>query len=331
MSEQNISSRLPPTTNRGAEITNAEAGIDWLEFSVTEADWNRIAERLTFDGGAWRELDHGALGYAHCAVSDHEIDVMWDERRPEVHVRLTGKACSRLAEDVLLSVVGWVTSQGGGFSRIDVQATVPYTVATVEQFGEAIERGEHVTRVHQAGLTRQLSLRRSEFDRLLGRTLYVGSPTSRRRLRVYDKGIESGGLIEGTRVELQERDEAADECARQLLGSEPLAVVFAGRLAGFIDFREHDGENVTRWRRSAWYERLIGEVGRARAVAPVEDTTPEQAEEWVRRQVSPTFAALARLGMLDVGALLDEGRKRLNPKHQRWLRTARVKAERSEP
>jgi len=35
--------------------------------------------------------------------------------------------------------------------------------------------------------------------------------------------------------------------------------------------------------------------------------------------------------MLDVGALLDEGRKRLNPKHQRWLRAARVKAERSEP
>ena len=54
------------------------------------------------------------------------------------------------------------------------------------------------------------------------------------------------------------------------------------------------------------------------AVAPVEDTTPEEADEWVRRQVSPTFAALARLGMLDVGALLDEGRKRLNPKHQRW-------------
>ena len=49
----------------------------------------------------------------------------------------------------------------------------------------------------------------------------------------------------------QERDEAADECARQLLGSEPLAVVLAGRLAGFLDFRTRDGDNVTRWRRSA--------------------------------------------------------------------------------
>jgi len=33
---------------------------------------------------------------------------------------------------------------------------------------------------------------------------------------------------------------------------------------------------------------------------------------------SADVAALARSGVLDVGAPLDEGRKRLNPKHQRW-------------
>ena len=35
---------------------------------------------------------------------------------------------------------GWAAKQGGGFSRIEVEATVPYSVATVEQFDEAIER-----------------------------------------------------------------------------------------------------------------------------------------------------------------------------------------------
>ena len=107
--------------------------------------------------------------------------MMLDAHRPEVHVRRSGTASSGLAQDALLSVARWVSDCGGGFSRIDVQASVPCPAATGEQFMNAIEQGAHVTRVHQAGLKRQLSLRRSEFDRLLGPTRYVGSPTSRRR------------------------------------------------------------------------------------------------------------------------------------------------------
>ena len=261
---------LPPSTNRGAEITDGGVSIDWLEFSVQQPGEEVRARLSTWGPESWLSLERGALGYRHMEISTRAIELLWDEDRPEVHVRLRGVACGLMTEAGTLALVEWVTSQGvgAGFSRVDLQATVPYAIARVEDVRAAFDRGEGVTHARrgfqQEGfpLTGQAS--GAAGDGVLGRTLYIGAPTSRRRLRVYDKGAESAGLTPGTRFELQERDAAADEAAAQLVAAGAIAPVMAGRLVGFVDFRVGEGM-VTRRTRAPWYAAMVGEVERPRS------------------------------------------------------------------
>ena len=318
---------LPPSTNRGAEITDGGVSIDWLEFSVQQPVEDVRARLSTWGPESWLSLERGALGYRHMEISTRAVELLWDEERPEVHVRLRGVACGLLTEADALGLVEWVTSQGvgAGFSRLDLQATVPYEFARVEDVRGAFDRGEGVTRarrgVQQEGFLLSGRADAAADDGALGRTLYVGAPTSRRRLRVYDKGVESAGLVPGTRFELQERDAAADEAAAQFVAAGAIAPVMAGRLVGFVDFRVGEGM-VTRRTRAPWYVATVGEVERLRSYPPAGERTAAEVAEWLRRQTGPSLAALAARGELDIAFLLEDGRRRWTVKHERLIQDA---------
>ncbi|PKN82047.1 MAG: hypothetical protein CVU47_04610 [Chloroflexi bacterium HGW-Chloroflexi-9] len=318
---------LPPSTNRGAEITDGGVSIDWLEFSVQQPVEEVRARLSTWGPESWLALERGALGYRHMEISTRAIELLWDEDRPEVHVRLRGVACGLMTEAGTLALVEWVTSQGvgAGFSRLDLQATVPYAIASVEDVRAAFDRGEGVTHARrgfqQGGFPLTGHASGAAGDGVFGRTLYIGAPTSRRRLRVYDKGAESAGLIPGTRFELQERDAAADEAAAQLVVAGVIAPVMAGRLVGFVDFRVGEGM-VTRRTRAPWYAAMVGEVERLRSYPPAGERTAAEVAEWLRRQTGPSLAALAARGELDIAFLLEDGRRRWTVKHERLIQDA---------
>jgi hypothetical protein len=92
-----------------------------------------------------------------------------------------------------------------------------------------------------------------------GETVYLGAPQSNRRLRVYDKSFESGGLIDAYRWELQERGRAAEKAAYDLAYGNWNEVI-RRRLVGFVDFRERESapriQDRARWgyTRNLWKE-----------------------------------------------------------------------------
>ena len=136
---------LPPTTDRRAE-NSIEGGcsLDWMEFSV-KLDVEDVKDCLSGTGPrGWLTLEHGAYGYAVMEVSDQGVQVFSDKRRPEVHVCLKGDTASRMAEETAVALASWVIGNAGHFSRVDLQATVPHEVATVEDFKAACARGEAV-------------------------------------------------------------------------------------------------------------------------------------------------------------------------------------------
>lgn len=313
---------LPPSGNTGAEITGG-VGIDWIEFS-TRLPLDAVRAHFS-DGQAdsWLPLEHGAHGYAHHELNDRHVSLLWDRKRPEVHVTLDGRACRLLSERDSLDLVGWVVRQGdgAGFSRLDLQATVPYEVVRVEDVDAAIRRGEAVTHARRGVRLEGFELQRGRPPVDEGRTLYLGSKSSRRRLRVYDKGVESAGATPGTRFELQERDAAADMAAEQLVEAETVADVHLRRLVGFIDFRTGEGM-VTRRPRAPWYESVVGAIERLPAYPPERERTAEEIAEWVRRQGAPMMAVLAERGELDVAFLLEDGASRWQAKHHRLIHGA---------
>ena len=151
-----------------------------------------------------------------------------------------------------------------------------------------------------------------------GETVYQGAPKSARRLRVYDKSFESGGLIDAIRWELQERKRAAEKAAYDLAHGNWNEVI-CSRLVGYVDFKER--ESAPRIRdRDRWglYEELMEGAEKADAYFPAEDKSMEEVEDRFLRQNAPTLAMLFLHHGGDLNAIANyvrDGKKRLRPKH----------------
>ena len=257
-----LDSSAPPTTDRGVEIGEG-VSLDWIEFSVP-APLDVVKTRLeTADECV--PLPHGSLGYAHAEVGHRGVMLFWDEDRPEVHVRMSGVVAAQFWEAEALSVLAWVLEMRGGFSRLDLQATVSYDLATVVGVRAAFDRREAVTHCRKAVQIEAFDPHGAPLPSdEAGMSLYLGATSSDRRLRIYDKGAQSAGQISGTRFELQERNKYADEAARQLVAAGAVTPVMRGRLVGFVDFRLGDGDVDSRERACG----TRGWSGRLRRCAP---------------------------------------------------------------
>ena len=94
------------------------------------------------------------------------------------------------------------------------------------------------------------------------RTCILGVSGSLRFLRVYDKDLESDGAIKATRMELQLRNENAQEAMARILASDNVARAMVEELSRYVDFREVSGDgdrrHSSRWKRCSWWEKLVG-------------------------------------------------------------------------
>lgn len=304
MSEE---SGLPPTTDREAGIASGfEVRLHWLQFSVMESTVDAVEAVLTdYLPMGFTEVEGGMLGYERQRVCG-SVRLLSSARRPEVHVILPGEACDELGGQELQRLVSYV-SEHGHASRVDLAGDDFNRVVLPVDVREAVTSGWAVTH--------------SERWRFLendngGTTFYLGSPTSRQQLRVYDKEVESSGLTPSTRWELQARDDAAETLVLQL-ASEPWGDVFAGRLVQFVDFRDRSADGtVTRCPRVGWFEALVGQAKKAVAYLPKAPRTVAEVEQWFWKQCAPMAAVLMKVGGGDwLVDMLAEGQRRWSGRH----------------
>ena len=305
-----IDPRTP--SNKGAEIV---VGLDWVGATLRGIGPHDLATSLaSFVPTDWQEAG-GGFGYTASLRGAGAGTVFFTPGRADVHVALPGRWCGSLTRTKSRRLLAVIDGMGGRVTRCDLAGTDRTRIVEPSAVAAAIDRGEHVTHA-----------RRLHFDHGLdatpGATVYVGAPSSRQQLLVYDKTAESEGRVEGVRWELRTRDVTADSMAEQLRQAQDWRGVWAGRVVGFIDFRDADGE------RSSWFARLVGCATKEPAYRPVPVRLLEEAERWLETQVAPTLAAVvaARGGDLQtVTDLLTSGRARWGPQHHALVAQGRVR------
>ncbi len=138
-------------------------------------------------------------------------------------------------------------------------------------------------------------------------------------LRVYDKLIESGGVIASVRWELVLRDEAAQAVQREL-ATKAWAPLFNSQLVRFVDFRDPDSsERAARRERMPWFQLIVGDATKAPPYMPHPVYSAEKSMQHFRRNQAPTLAALVASEGGGVDFIYDavaEGRKRWRAKHE---------------
>jgi len=323
------SCRRPPVLTGGQKtVEGLVVSVDWLAVTFPEnVDHVLMVVSLALgcDVGDWVELDHGSYGYRQGMVGPGGARVWWDAPgREDIHVSLPGQACGIAGALQLRNYLQHVMVVGGKATRIDLALDDYCRIVAPGDVLVALQGPDRVTHAQQYLI--QQGGRVGSCD-LTGATVYLGAPSSRQRLRVYDKGLESGGEMDCIRWELESRKEAAETLVADLAHRE-WGHVAVGRLVGFVDFREAAAHSEVEKRpRLAWFAELVALAGKASAYLPKAPRTVEQVVQWLSWAVGPTLAVAMRFWKGDLGELIDiirDGERRWKPKHRAMLAVSGV-------
>lgn len=175
-----------------------------------------------------------------------------------------------------------------------------------------------------------------------GFTIYLGAAGSEKRLRFYDKSVESKGELDCYRLELQLRADSANTVVRSITDAafqmeehmEVMPQFLASLVVGSVDFvdRVEDDrreKNLDRCERLQWWQSFIDRVGNSmRLSIPRPRKTLENTLDWVNRQVQVTLALIhdvvGERGFNKwIKSHIAKGRKRYNVQHEKLMRIAR--------
>lgn len=318
---------VPPDGNTGA--LNTVCGlVDCLEVTFHGVEVQEVLKRFTPEGAdpaqVWVVLPVGRNGYRQGAVRG-KVRVYWDGAPGMgVHLDASGSGVRQLEAEGIITE--WEGSEGFAAqllawnayaSRVDVALDDRVGHLTPARVQGAVDAGRCVSRFRVADPRQRIQLKDGLRE---GWSLYLGAPSSRIRVRFYDKAAEQaskGVQVDGhwVRCELQARDERAELVLKLLAKGGGLAAV-AGLLFNYIDFKqESDDTNRSRWRTCAWWSAFLGEVQKVRVSLSKVVREIETVAAWFQRQVAPSLALLWHSPAYGERFLLEmfsEGSKRLS-------------------
>ena len=282
-----------------------------------------VSDVLGGASGDWIEQEQGFKSYRRSLIGPANSRLYFDPRNgSDFNLSLPGRACQRAGTERLRMFFSSFVEAGAKARRVDLALDDYEKRITPARFLEEIRGPNKVTHSRKALTITGVELGMPE----TGETVYLGAPKSARRLRVYDKWFESGGLIDAIRWELQERKRAAEKAAYDLAHGNWNEVI-RSRLVGYVDFRERESaprvQDRDRW---GLYQELMEGADKAEAYFPVEEKSIEEIEEWFVKQYGPTLAMLLQHHGGDLSAIAEyasDGRRRWRPKHIALIASAK--------
>jgi len=320
----------PPGRGRPGE--GVQVSLDWLSatFWATPDDPVDVAQvqlaaslAMGCEPGDWVELEHGTHGYQMAMLGPGGARVEWGAPgRDDFHLSMPGQACQAAGGKGMQELGQYVVAHRGRVTRLDPALDDYRRTISPADFEAAVQGPDVVTHARVQRRIIKRTVGRGS-PQVTGDTFYLGSPSSRVELRVYDKGMESQGKQDCIRVELQLRDEPAQAVLQELAGGRNLGQVFASHLVRFVDFRSASNDsNVTRRDRVPWFQELVGLAQKALAYPPKAVRTIEQVIDWLEKGVAPSLALAVAHFKGDMGELVgmvNRGRDRWRPKHVQML------------
>ncbi len=308
-----------PTSNTGYDSQpKFECGVDWLDITFRNVDGEAEAEEIikelealtgdsidysfskpVFNGRLWQGSGFGVHGtrlwYDGGTVGVGDIA----DSPQQLKFALSGKVMSRVAIALLAD---WLSYRAGrnelDCTRIDIciddkECSVDLWKITDAALSENFFNAKH------KGL--QLSGNRGEDN---GVTVYFGHPSSHKRLRVYDKFVESKGKIKGIRWEAQFRKAVAHEVLFTVLEKidediNKATDYFRSIVTGVIDFRDRSNgdPNRARCKRLPWFSRFCAALN-AEPIAiriEIKEPTVQRSIDWLKKSVAQSLSVVQKV------------------------------------
>ena len=287
----------PPLSNTGADIfqhaTQRLSGrfcsIDWLNVTGPECTYPATRKIVQSEFGDLQDCDHGTKTYRRRADQPESGAVLHADNinGGSWGLMLSGDSCQWKGTPGLMSLMSKLRSTG--------EVTVTRFDVAVDLFGCSPTSIDDLT---ASVINGQVSPRNRQCDprapvsggKLVGKSVYVGSRSSRQFLRFYDKGLQTKERPEGEwlRWELELKDSAAEFSCR-IVESDHSDETIAALAAGF--FARVDGPGRDVWLR-------LGKETLSIPAPKKKRSGMGFIEYQIRRNTAPTIIEAAkRLGM----------------------------------
>lgn len=191
---------------------NVSFTVDWIAATFEDYGGFKFAKKLGYLGWATDVPSVPARGYNRCREMDTGVRISTHTERREmgVHVQLSGAALRWYQEKSLSwkTILEWVKACGGRVSRIDLAIDIVDSGLKMSEFTEG-----KLLPYKGKGRTPSYVPMGTESR---GMSVYIGSRSSEKFLRIYDKAKELGDYVgDYKRVELECKGTVAHACGFQ--------------------------------------------------------------------------------------------------------------------
>lgn len=321
--------------------------IDWLTvtfksdtvasiIAMLGLDMDKFSEKQTFKNGypldtffsnihIWSGADDPQYYKGSFSKSGQWISPEMKARNDMgVCLNLSGQGCRAFEE---YSKVGWIDlikrifQHDGHITRLDLAYDDHTGVIDIYRFAHDIYDRNYRSK---AKFSKVLWSDDQRTD-IQGLTVYIGRDCSDVFIRVYDKAAERGYREEDSkhwvRVEIQLREQRADEALRRLFQKESIGVVAAGILRNYLTVCvPTEDTNKSRWPVAYYWQCVLGQMETIRLwIAPGEPYNFHKTEDAVIKQYCQFLLAFYQIHgtMQDllIAAQRYMGSKPLKPKY----------------
>lgn len=262
--------------------------IDWLSVTIPVISKGQI-ERLedmqlwqasdskiyTLDTSKWR-VSAPQYGYTHAYTSSQSTVVMFGQAAMGIHIIYSGQSLQALVSKGIDAerLIENVQNMGGKATRIDIALDIIDGRATVGTFHDALRQGKCFT---SAKTWRVMAGSEG------GHTLYVGSRTSERMVRIYDKKAERAAKFE----EVDTASWIRVEC--EFKGDRAKALLNACKDNDFTDVLRSHLIDAFDFPSNAEYQKALDCGGQF--VEPTKTKRKDtQTRHWLMKMVAPVIA-----------------------------------------
>lgn len=356
------SPRKPPSNNMGAQITNVPSSSD-MGCLVTKTVFRPLENEALIDWCAWtlpRILDpyeairlsglkclafqpheFGGMGYKKTLRAGNVVVYYDGADNMGVHISMTGQGC-RQFEGIkgtsncwyqLLHGLHSLNHKAAGtcnIKRFDVAIDNVDGLLDLDLLESSI-RAFEIRSVFKGGkLIEKLSF--SDDKKKQGKTIYIGSDTSRLKARFYDKAAQLDIQGHWVRSEIQFMAERAHEATLALIKGLSPGEIVTRTLNQYFTLVNLDDSNKSRCSVKAWWSAWLGTTEKLKLTTRKAIKLVNEVMDHIKRQYSASLAMCKKhLGVVDfhefVTDLVETGKEKLTKKHQQILACSKLECE----
>jgi phage replication initiation protein len=300
----------------------AEIDLDFMTFTVkggVSAD-SVIADILKMDIDLF-DVGRG-YNFYHRSKSYDNITVLFDgfTATQGICVNLSGQGCRNFESYHTKSMFTFLTELFANplitVTRLDICADDRVGSLDLTKMWTYLQEGKYRTRMTTKTFHESFS---GETEG--ARTIYIGSPSSLYRVRIYDKAKQLFDPATETdlfnshwvRFEIVLRNEYAVQSAAILAATDNLDAAVAGIISDKFNFIERTDENISRCILADWWiDFLEGTIDIKLSPKPKNKHVIERHADWLKFAISRTLSKVHQaMGDIELNELLKQGKEKL--------------------